>query len=117
MKESWFTYNATGGNYNVLYPQFKISGLRRDGGTYNLQLTASVTNSISIFTCNAEYRVKGSTLLGPTTLNSQPAGVENKTASISFTVTPDNTGTAYIYMNPVAGQTLASMSAFILKEN
>ena len=115
MRECWFSYNDA---YNASYPKIKISGLKTGGVTYTLKITSSISTSIAGFACDVDYRILGNSLYGPTVLAAQSGGVENTANSVTFTnIVPDGTGSFNIYFNQAPGNNLASISAFILKEN
>lgn len=96
MAEYWFSNNlptAFADAFNSGKPKFSLTGLKTDGTTYTVMMSAASTAGLGQ---NTDYRVIGSTTFGPTTVNV----TGNTTNKATFTtVTPDGTGTINFYSN------------------
>lgn len=118
MKECYFNAN---GAYNVIYPQFQVSGLDPTK-TYDIRWYATLSN-FGLST-NSEFRVFGLSLQTMQTLVTQLNGSPTNTNPAGCCITllfaavqPDATGKINFYFNPVSGQQVASSSGITISQN
>lgn len=112
--EAWFNINYP---FDVNLPQIIVSGLN-PSSTYTVTMSGNINCTFNL-NCQTMYRVKGSTLLTPISVNTY---CNTPTATAQFlTVSPDGTGHLNIYVtrdlaNFPATQ-ISSISWMIIKEN
>lgn len=113
VKEVFYSNNGAANNfdqYNIAKPKFHVTGLK-PGSTYTVTIGGSQTNN---FTSNTEFRVIGSILNGPVTID-----CKNNVSTVAkwTSVAPTAGGVIDIYVNSASGQELNFVSAFTIVEN
>lgn len=122
VKEVFYSYNAAGANtdpYNSSKPKFRITGCK-PGATYKIIMGASQTFG---FTSTTEFRVKGSTTLGPVSFDghnntSYTTKVTSSGTNTTFdAVSPDGSNNIEIFVNAATGQDMGFVTCIQIWEN